>query len=130
MKRSTLIQDLAIRYKYLNHDQVERMVELVFKHLSNALAQDQRIEIRGFATFHIKTRSPRQARNPRTSEKVQVGIKKNIAFRMAKDLKFRINSNRTPEEIDAIIEKMYDGKFNEKPTHLCCGGHAQSKARK
>jgi hypothetical protein len=30
---------------------------------------------------------------------------------MAKDLKFRINSNRTPEEIDAIIEKMYDGKI-------------------
>ncbi len=87
------------------------MVELVFKHLGNALAQDQRIEIRGFATFHIKTRSPRQARNPRTSEKVQVGIKKNIAFRMAKDLKFRINSNRTPEEIDVIIEKMYDGKI-------------------
>ena len=111
MKRSTLIQDLAIRYKYLNHPQVERMVELVFKHLGNALAQDQRIEIRGFATFHIKTRSPRQARTPRTSEKVQVGIKKNIAFRMAQDLKFRINSNRTPEEIDVIIEKMYDGKI-------------------
>ena len=111
MKRSTLIQDLAIRYKYLNHDQVERMVELVFKHLSNALAQDQRIEIRGIGTWHIKTRSPRTARNPRTGEKVQVGIKKNISFRMAKDLKFRINSNRTPEEIDVIIEKMYDGKI-------------------
>ena len=42
MKRSTLIHDLAIRYKYLNHAQVERMVELVFKHLANALAEDQR----------------------------------------------------------------------------------------
>jgi len=26
-------------------------------------------------------------------------------------LKFRVNSNRTPEEIDVIIEKMYDGKI-------------------
>ena len=110
MKRSTLIQDLAIRYKYLNHAQVERMVELVFKHLANALVQDQRIEIRGIGTWAVKTRKPRLARNPRTCEKVQVGIKKNIAFRMAKDLKFRINSNTSPAEIDKKIEKMYDRK--------------------
>ncbi|MEY3192214.1 MAG: hypothetical protein RL305_813 [Pseudomonadota bacterium] len=111
MKRSTLIQDLAIRYKYLNHAQVERMVELVFKHLGNQLAQGQRIELRSMGSWHVKTRKPREARNPRTGEKVQVGIKRSIAFRMAKDLKFRINSNRTPEEIDIIIEKMYDGKI-------------------
>ncbi len=80
MKRSTLIQDLAIRYKYLNHAQVERMVELVFKHLANALVQDQRIEIRGIGTWAVKTRKPRLARNPRTGEKVQVGIKKNIGI--------------------------------------------------
>ena len=86
------------------------MVELVFKHLGNALADNQRIEIRGIGTWHIKTRQPRLARNPRTGEKVQVGIKKNIAFRMAKDLKFRINSNKSPKEIDEIIEKMYDRK--------------------
>ncbi len=87
------------------------MVELVFKHLGNALADNQRIEIRGIGTWHIKTRQPRLARNPRTGEKVQVGIKKNIAFRMAKDLKFRINSNKSPKEIDEIIEKMYDRKI-------------------
>ena len=78
MKRSTLIHDLAIRYKYLNHEQVERMVELVFKHLASALAEDKRIEIRSMGTWHVKTRGARNARNPRTGEKVQVGIKKNI----------------------------------------------------
>ena len=96
---------------FRSHAQVERMVELVFKHLGNALADNRRIEIRGIGTWHIKTRQPRLARNPRTGEKVQVGIKKNIAFRMAKDLKFRINSNKSPKEIDEIIEKMYDRKI-------------------
>ena len=55
MKRSTLIQDLAIRYKYLNHAQVERMVELVFKHLGNQLAQGQRIELRSMGSWHVKS---------------------------------------------------------------------------
>jgi integration host factor subunit beta len=110
MKRSTLISDLAIRYKYLNHEQVERMVELVFKHLGNALVQGERIEIRGIGTWAIKTRQPRLARNPRTGEKVQIGIKKSIAFRMAKDLKYRINSNISPAAVDKKIEDMYDNK--------------------
>ena len=70
MKRSTLIHDLAIRYKYLNHEQVERMVELAFKHLANALAEDKRIEIRGIGTWHVKTREPRLARNKRTSNAI------------------------------------------------------------
>ena len=84
MKRSTLIQDLAIRYKYLNHAQVERMVELVFKHLANALVQDQRIEIRGIGTWAVKTRKPRLARNPRTGEKVQVVSRKISALEWQK----------------------------------------------
>ncbi len=45
------------------------MVELVFKHLSNALAQDQRIEIRGIGTWHIKTRSPRTGAKPKNRRK-------------------------------------------------------------
>jgi integration host factor subunit beta len=111
MKRSTLIQNLAIRYKYLNHSQVERVVEKIFKHFSNALANNQRIELRSFGSFHIKARNARTARNPKTGQSVQVGVRKSIAYRMAKDLKYRVNSNRTPIEIDKIIEDMYDGKI-------------------
>jgi integration host factor subunit beta len=110
MKRSTLIDDLAIKYKYLNHADVERTVELVFKHLGNALVQGQRIEIRNVGTWAVKTRQPRIARNPKTGEKVQVGIKKSVAFRMAKYLKIRINSNTPEEEVNQKIEKMYQGK--------------------
>jgi integration host factor subunit beta len=87
------------------------MVEQIFKHFSNALANNQRIELRSFGSFHIKTRNARTARNPRTGQSVQIGVRKNIAYRMAKDLKHRVNSNRTPEEIDKIIEDMYDGKI-------------------
>jgi len=95
MKRSTLISELALKYKYLNHPQVERMVEQVFKHMANVLSQGQRIEIRNFGTWAVKTRKPRIARNPRTGEKVSVGEKRTIGFRMAKLLKFRINKDQS-----------------------------------
>jgi len=95
MKRSTLIGELVLKYKYLNHPQVERMVEQVFKHMANVLSQGQRIEIRNFGTWAVKTRKARIARNPRTGEKVSVGEKRTIGFRMAKLLKFRINKDKS-----------------------------------
>jgi integration host factor subunit beta len=87
------------------------MVEQVFKHFTNALANNQRIELRSFGSFHIKKRNARTARNPKTGQSVQIGVRKSIAYRMAKDLKYRVNSNRTPEEIDKIIEDMYARKI-------------------
>jgi len=95
MKRSTLISELALKYRYLNHLQVERIVEQVFKYMANVLSQGQRIEIRNFGTWAVKTRRARIARNPRTGEKVSVGEKRTIGFRMAKLLKFRINKNQS-----------------------------------
>ncbi len=32
------------------------MVELIFKHLGNQLAQGQRIELRSMGSWHVKTR--------------------------------------------------------------------------
>jgi len=98
MKRSTLISELALKYKYLNHPQVERMVEQIFKYMANVLSQGQRIEIRNFGTWAVKNRKPRIARNPRTGEKVSVGEKRTIGFRMAKLLKFRINKDQSLSE--------------------------------
>jgi len=95
MKRSSLVSELALKYKYLNHPQVERAVEQVFKHMANVLSQGKRIEIRNFGTWAVKIRKPRVARNPRTGEKVSVGEKRTIGFRMAKLLKFRINKNQS-----------------------------------
>jgi len=101
MKRSTLISELALKYKYLNQPQVERMVEQVFKYMASVLSQGRRIEIRNFGTWAVKTRKARIARNPRTGEKVSVGEKKTIGFRMAKLLKFRINKNQSfPQNIN------------------------------
>jgi len=95
MKRSSLVNELALKYKYLNHPQVERAVEQVFKHMANVLSHGKRIEIRNFGTWAVKIRKPRIARNPRTGEKISVGEKRTIGFRMAKLLKFRINKDQS-----------------------------------
>lgn len=110
MKRSSLIHDLQIRYKYMTHEMCEKAVELVFKHLAKALVEGNNIELRGFSTFHVRERKARTGRNPRTGEKVNISNRKSIKFKMSKELKSRINSGISEEEVNKKIELMYDNK--------------------
>ena len=94
----------------MTHEMCERAVELVFKHLAKALVEGNDIELRGFSTFHIRERKARTGRNPRTGEKVQISSRRSIRFKMSKELKSRINSGISEDEVNKKIEKMYDNK--------------------
>jgi integration host factor subunit beta len=69
----------------------QALVDVLFREMSEALAAGDRIEIRGFGTFTVKQRNPRQARNPKTSEKVFLESRLVPYFRAGKELKDRLN---------------------------------------
>ena len=52
--------------------ETEILVDGFFKTITDALANGDHIEIRGFGTFRTKKRQPRTARNPRTGEAIQL----------------------------------------------------------
>ncbi len=62
-------------------------VNMVFKSISNALANGDKVELRGFGSFTIRHRNARLGRNPKTAEIVQVATKKVPFFKAGKDLK-------------------------------------------
>ena len=59
---------------------------------SAALAQGERVELRGFGAFSIKSRASRIGRNPRTGESVQVAAKHLPYFKTGKELRGRLNA--------------------------------------
>jgi len=59
----------------------------------NALAEGQRVEIRGFGSFSLHHRPPRVGRNPKTGESVSVGSKYVPHFKPGKELKERVNQS-------------------------------------
>ena len=65
---------------------------LIFDEISIALARGDRIELRGFGAFSVKTRDARTGRNPRTGETVQVAQKFVPFFKSGKDLRERLNT--------------------------------------
>ena len=60
----------------------------------------EKIELRGFGSFRLRKREPRQGRNPKTGDKVDVPPKKVPYFKPGKELKDLIN--RETASADAV----------------------------
>ena len=91
MIRSELIQKIADENPHLFQRDVERIVNTIFEEITDALANGNRVELRGFGAFSVKTRDARVGRNPRTGEAVSVDRKKVPFFKTGKLLRDRLN---------------------------------------
>lgn len=91
MTKSELIQRLAERHPDLKQRVFERIVSTIFEEISTALEKGDRVELRGFGAFSVKSRQPRIGRNPRTGETVPVSAKRVPHFKTGKELRERLN---------------------------------------
>lgn len=91
MTKSELIARLAEANPHLFQRDVERIVSTIFDEITQALANGDRVELRGFGAFSVKTRGSRLGRNPRTGESVDVGEKAVPYFKTGKKLRERLN---------------------------------------
>jgi integration host factor subunit beta len=62
-------------------------VTLFFDAIKDSLKSGDRVEIRGFGSFSVKTYDGYTGRNPKTGEKVDVRPKKLPSFRPGRELK-------------------------------------------
>lgn len=91
MTKSELIEALARKQNHLAYKDVELAVKSLLDQMSQALATGQRIEIRGFGSFCLHYRPPRQGRNPKTGEPVSLSGKYVPHFKPGKELRERAN---------------------------------------
>jgi len=92
MTKSELIQRIAEQNPHLYHRDVERIVTTIFEEIADALAQGNRVELRGFGAFSVKHRDARTGRNPRTGDAVHVEEKHIPFFKTGKLLRERLNT--------------------------------------
>lgn len=95
MIKSELVARLSERYPHLYQRDVERIVSTVLDEITRALAEGDRVELRGFGAFSVKVRPARLGRNPRTGEAVNVQEKRVPFFRTGKELRERLNASPT-----------------------------------
>jgi integration host factor subunit beta len=92
MTKAELVDEVA-RVVQLTKKQAETIVNIVFDSIVDSLRAGQKIELRGFGSFRLRSRKSRTGRNPKTGEKVEVPSKKIPYFKPGKELKELINKS-------------------------------------
>jgi integration host factor subunit beta len=91
MNRSELITRLADLHPQLLAKDAELAVKVILDSISTSLSHGGRAEIRGFGSFALNYRPPRQGRNPKTGDRVQVPAKFSPHFKAGKELRERVD---------------------------------------
>ena len=90
MNKLELIKNLKEECQ-ITKKEAAAVVDLFFNEMANALAEGDRVEIRGLCSFFVKEYKSYQGRNPRTGEAVTVASKKLPFFKIGKELKDRVD---------------------------------------
>ena len=92
LTRAQLIEGVS-RVVQVTGEQAAEIVEVIISSMVRALQHGERIEIRGFGSFHTRQRGARTGRNPKTGSPVEVGPKKIPFFKAGRKLRALLKSN-------------------------------------
>ncbi len=75
----------------ISKNEAEPVVRMFFDEMGNALANGDRVEIRGLCSFCVKNYKAYTGKNPKTGEPVKVKAKKLPMFKCGRELKERVD---------------------------------------
>ncbi len=93
MTKSELIEKLSTDFSHVQVKDIESSVKEILEQMASSLANNERIEIRGFGSFSLHYRAPRIGRNPKTGDKVELDGKYVPHFKPGKELRDRVKTN-------------------------------------
>ncbi|MDH4466991.1 MAG: integration host factor subunit beta [Bacteriovoracaceae bacterium] len=93
MNKADLVNSLE-KQSHLPHQTAEKIVNITFDKMIQALFDDERIEIRGFGSFANRNYKSYEGRNPKTGQIVKVTPKKVPFFKVGKELKEMVDNGK------------------------------------
>ena len=99
MIKSELMANIAAKMTHLPEKTANDGINHILEVMSNALVEGNRIEIRGFGSFSLHYRAPRNAHNPKTGEKVVTEGKYSPHFKPGKELRERVDESKEKHAI-------------------------------
>ncbi len=90
MTKSDLVERIAEKLD-ITKKEAEAVVGVVFGSIVEAIKREEKVELRGFGCFKVKTKRARKGRNPRTGEEIDIPPKRVPYFKPGKDMKEAVN---------------------------------------
>ena len=84
--RSDLEEQLALEFPQLDKEKISSAIDVIINTITESIALDNKVEIRGFGTFSKKYIRPRKFVNPKTKEVSYIGETATLHFKPSKSL--------------------------------------------
>ena len=85
------IVDIVSNATGLTKVETEAVMNGIMSTIIDSLAENERVELRGFGTFGIKHRMPKKARNPGTGDPIYLPERYVPTFKPSKLMRLRVN---------------------------------------
>ena len=89
MNKNELIAAVAEKAGLSKKD-AEAAITATVEAITEALTQEEKVQLVGFGSFEVKTRAERVGRNPKTKETIQIPASKAPVFKAGKALKDKV----------------------------------------
>ena len=90
--KSELLKKFSKQWPGFLKKDLEKISFIILNEIKRALKRGHSVELRSFGSFKTRIQKASIRRNPRTGQKVAVAEKKQIHFKMAKDMFKKINN--------------------------------------
>ena len=84
--RSDLEEQLSLKFPHLSKKEISSAIDAIINTVVEAVALDDKVEIRGFGTFSKKYIRPRKFVNPKTKAVSFIGETATLHFKPSKSL--------------------------------------------
>ncbi|MEA3470218.1 MAG: HU family DNA-binding protein [Thermodesulfobacteriota bacterium] len=99
MTKRGLVEKVSERLRDYPVKDVAFAVDLMLESMKDALGKGERIELRNFGVFSVRSRDSRMGRNPRTDKEVYVPFRRVPFFKVGRELKKVVNYGKDSYEL-------------------------------
>ena len=86
INRSDLEEQISLEFPHLGKEKISSAIDVIIDTIIEAVALDNKVEIRGFGTFSKKYIRPRKFVNPKTKAVSYIGETATLHFKPSKSL--------------------------------------------
>jgi len=90
INKSEIIETLSKRFN-LTEPETKQAVNAIVDSMIDSLSSGDRVEIRGFGSFEVRKHEPRQVRNPKTGERINIEAQHLVHFKAGEPLREKVN---------------------------------------
>lgn len=90
MRKPELVDAIADQAD-ISKDKAAKALNAFIEQVTQALSQQESVNLIGFGTFNPRSRSARTGKNPQTGEPIQIKASKTVGFKPGKALKEAVN---------------------------------------